>query len=581
MEEFSAQAIISNLEILRGNRTGLNEKLEQVASFLSPAKFGAMTIDRSGSMSRNEPEKRPRQIVCDFAQEAANTFTRGLFSNLFPPSVRWFSYSLSYPEQKNLPEAFKRYFASASQAAYDLLYATNWTTEMSEICEECPSTGTVTMSVVFDPERILKFKCHHLSNIYCTSSDDTTIDTVYEVIPLTARQALNRFGRSGDQLGKRLLDDAKSGDVSRSEKLYTIIHFVTLNPNRKFRTVERNGRTISEPVQGPEGKRFLSFYVEKEEKILIRRGGFDHNPYTVGRIDNMAFGVYGFSPGLRALRTMKLLNKTYAIYINALDAALRPSVIVDSCVYDGISPEFYFDPGSVNLYNSGGGKFNPPQFVTPPSNLPGGLEFINQGRQLLDRFFFRDLFTIIQQMNEQSGRQRTAREIQELVSEKNSQILPLVARFLDELVTPVLKTVFRIIFENTSLFGPPPSGLEDFLGETSINLQYFSPLALAAKATKIQGTIAAIEDIMPLLQIKPEVLDMIDLDKLFTDMLEVRGANPDHILTMSKVQQIRKDREKQMQQQQLMEQAAKLAGGQNLNETPQPGSLAAQLVGGA
>ena len=86
---------------------------------------------------------------------------------------------------------------------------------------------------------------------------------------------------------------------------------------------------------------------------------------------------------------------------------------------------------------------------------------------------------------------------------------------------------------------------------------------------------------MPLLQIKPEVLDMIDLDKLFTDMLEVRGANPDHILTMSKVRQIRDERQQQMQQQQLMEQAAKLAGGQNLNETPQPGSLAAQLVGGA
>ncbi|UKI31672.1 MAG: portal protein [Lentisphaeria bacterium] len=282
MEEFSAQAIISNLEILRGNRTGLNEKLEQVASFLSPAKFGAMTIDRSGSMSRNEPERRPRQIVCDFAQEAANTFTRGLFSNLFPPSVRWFSYSLSYPEQKNLPEEFKRYFASASQTTYDLLYATNWTTEMSEICE-CPSTGTVYhvggVRPGADSQIQMPSPVEHLLHFFRRHDDRHRLrgDSAHRA---AGTEPVRKERRPARETAARRREERRRLALGEALHDHPFCH-AQPEPEVPHRRTERAYHL--EPVQGPEGKRFLSFYVEKEEKLLIRRGGFDHNPYTVGR----------------------------------------------------------------------------------------------------------------------------------------------------------------------------------------------------------------------------------------------------------------------------------------------------------
>ena len=577
--EYSALDIINHFNNLKGRRAVLNKQLEDAAMYAAPAKYGTMFDSKEGSSKQEGAKERPVYIVSDFAQEAANTFTRGLFSNLFPPSVRWFSYAVGQTGDQNVPETVKEFFSRASQRVYEVLYATNWTTEMSEVCEDAPVTGTMTLSVEFDPARLLLFKSHYISRIYCTKSADAEIDTVYEELNLTATQALNIFSLPGDKLSKKLTEDANSKETARSEKIYRIIHFVAPNRDRKFRTVERDGAIFSEPVPGPAGRRFLSYYVEIEEKSLIRQGGYDHNPYTVARIDNTIDGVYGYSPALRALRTMKLLNKVYARYIDALDGAIRPSVMVDLAAYSDLVPEFFFEPGCVNVYDSKGGKFSPPQFYVPPSNLPGGMDFIDRTRQLLDRFFFRDLFTIIQQMNEQSGRQRTAREISELVNEKNSQILPLVARFLDEMVSPVLKKVFFLLYER-GFFGEPPAGLEEYLVNGKLNLQYFSPLALAAKQTRIQGTLAAIEDIAPFVQARPDILDVINFDALVRDSLDVRGANPDHINSRQEIAKIREARQQAEQQAAMQEQAMKLAGSQNLNERPADGSAAAALING-
>ena len=82
--EYSALDIINNFNNLKGRRAVLNKQLEDVAMYAAPAKYGTMFDSKEGSSKQEGAKERPVYIVSDFAQEAANTFTRGLFSNLHP-----------------------------------------------------------------------------------------------------------------------------------------------------------------------------------------------------------------------------------------------------------------------------------------------------------------------------------------------------------------------------------------------------------------------------------------------------------------------------------------------------------------
>ncbi len=573
-----AREIINNYNALKGARAALDAEIEQAAALCNPAKHGSSYYNRTGSQDKSTV--RPVSVVSDYAQMSANKYTRGFFSNLFPSNVRWFAYGVNAASgESSIPDSVKRFFTNASQITYDILYATNFPVEMLEIVEDSTDAGTTVISCRFDPRRILKFKSHRLGKVVCQRSADDDIDTVYEEIQLSAQQAVNIFNLPTDNLSEKLRSNAASGNVSRNDQTVKFIHYVAPQP-RRWESGKNNGQMNARPVNGVEGKAFVSIYVEVDSCSIVRTEGFDFNPFVVGRIDNCVTGdVYGLSPALRALRSMKLHNKMSATMVSAAESTIKPSVMMDLGAYTDLVAEFFFEPGSVNVYNSQGGKYNAPQFYTPPANFAHTANLIAESKATIDHFFSADLFTLLQQMNINSGRQRTAREIVELVNERNSQILTTVSRFLDETVSPLLKLVFNIILTNTSLYGDVTPEIMEYL-DGGINLQYFTPMAMAARATRINGTVAAVEDCAPLLQLAPEALDILDTDALIRDIFEVRGALPAHIRDKRKVEAIRSDRAQAAQQQQAVQSMVDLAGTQDLNAAPQAGSVVSSLLGG-
>ena len=570
--------IINNYNTLKGARAKLDSEIEQASALCNPAKYGSSYHVRTSSQSG--ADSKSVEVVSDYAQMAATKYIRGFFFNLFPANVRWFGYGANaIGTGEKIPESVRRYLANASQVAYDLIYSTNFPVEMLEVVEDSVDAGTTVISCEFSPKTILKFRTHRLGKIVAQRSADDEIDTIYEDLQLSATQVVNIFNRPDDTIPEKIRTSAASGNVAQSDCTCRIIHYV--GPKERAFDIRKEGNDFKTvPAAGFEGKAFESIYVEVDSATIIRREGFDHNPYIVGRIDNCAAGdVYGLSPALRALRTMKLHNKLTAATVNATESVLKPSVMLDLGAYTNLVSEFFFEPGSVNFYNSQGGKYNAPQFYAPPANFAAGGNLDVRLQQIIDHFFSADLFTLLQQMELNSGRQRTAREIIELVNERNSQILTTVSRFLDETVSPLLKLVFYLLLENTSVFGPPPPELGEILAN-GVNLQYFSPLAMAARATRINGTLAAIEDLAQMLQIFPEALDVLDKDAFIRDLFEVRGALPSHLLEERKIKELRETRAKMQQQQAMTNQAVQLGARQNLNQRPEVGSIMGSLLGG-
>ena len=378
---------------------------------------------------------------------------------------------------------------------------------------------------------------------------------------------------TSDKLPQKIREDGTSPDNGKSGRTCRIIHAVIPNRDREF-----DDRGMPRP--GKRNKRYLSFFVDAESKTIIRRGGYDRCPYVVGNIDNPASGVYSDSPMQRAKRSAELLNKVYKTLIEATEGAVRPSVMVDLSAYDRLLPEYFFEPGQVNVYDGRNGQARPPQFYVPPANLPAGFDFAQLIDKQCELFFATDLFTMITRLNQESGRQRTAYEIQQLAAERNNMILPLVARFLDEVVSPLLRLAFFTALD-AGLFpdAPPEVAL---LREPDVELQYYSPLALAAQRNKVNGTMGALEALIEVAKSTgdPSLLDIFNFDAFARDLAKSYGAYPEHLRGESEVKKIREARAQAQAQAQAAEQMTEIAKSQDLTGHVDRTSVAGELANG-
>ena len=565
--EYTANNIIDNFNRLQSNRSALSERVQRCRAFVNPGRSRvaeAQYVDAS----QRKPEKAPPEIVVNHLAAHALVYSRGMSSNLFPPSSKWFSFGC-----RKIP-MIKDFLASAAQAMYDLLYSSsNFSAEMNECIEDTVDAGTVCISCEADPERGVKFKTHDFGTFFVEESRPGRKDIVYRMCVMTALQAVNFFRDGDDTLPQKIRDDGTNADNGKSGRTCRIIHAVLPNRDREY---AEDGT----PKPGKRNKPYLSLYVDTESKTIIRKSGYERCPYVVGNIDNPGSGIYSDSPMQRCLRTAELLNKIYATLIDATELAVKPSVLADLSSYDRILPQYFFEPGQVNLYDSHNGQANKPEFYVPPANLPLGFEFAQSIDKQCEIFFSTDLFTMITRLNQESGRQRTAYEIQQLAAERNNMILPLVARFLDEVVSPLLRLAFFTALDQ-GMFANAPSEIL-MLREEDVDLQYYSPLALAAQRNRVTGTLSALETLTPIGQTmqSPEIFDIFDMDSLARDIAESYGAYPEHLRKKNEIEKIRTQRAQAAQQAQAAAQAADIAKSQNLTGPVDRTSLAGALVNG-
>lgn len=564
--EYSANVLISNYNRLVADRSALTNRVDRCRQFVNP---GRSRQDRSQytTASQKKPEVADREIVVNHLARAALVYARGMSSNLFPPSAKWFSFGCRGNDILN------DFLAKASQSMYDLLYSSsNFSAEMNELIEDTADAGTVCISCERDAERGVRFKTHDFGLFFVEESAPGKKDIVYRLWPMTSLQSVNFFNEPDDQLPPKLKEDGTSPDNGKSGRTARILHAVIPNRDREF---DAEGK----PRQGKRNKPYLSFYVDLDEKAIIRTGGFERCPYIVGNIDNPGVGIYSDSPMQRAKRSAELLNKVFTDLIDATECAVKPSVCVDLSAYESILPEYFFEPGQVNVYDGRNGQARPPQFYVPPANLPLGFDFAKSLAEECETFFATDLFTMITRLNESSGRQRTAYEIQQLAAERNNMILPLVARFLDEVVSPLLRLAFFTVLDAGLFTDAPPEAV--LLTERDVELQYFSPLALAAQRNKVNGTLSAIETVLPLAQgAAPEILDIFDMDKIGRDIARCYGTYPEHLRKESDVRKLREQRAAAAQQQQAAAQLADLAKSQDLTGGIDRSSVVGSLVNG-
>ena len=177
----------------------------------------------------------------------------------------------------------------------------------------------------------------------------------------------------------------------------------------------------------------------------------------------------------------------------------------------------------------------------------------NDAREQVWSAFFRNVL----QMPD-AGPQMTATEVIERREEFLRIIGPVFGRLEADYTGPLIERCFRIMLRS-GMFAPLPAALKG----QGIEFEYASPLIRAQKQIEAAGLRKTIEELGPIAQLNPAVLENFDADRIVRDTAEANGLPSAWLVPEDQVARNRESR------------AQALAGGDGPAEADETGSGAA------
>lgn len=539
-------AIIQRYQQQKGDKEGYwNSLWQECADYCLPRKNNITSKD--ASLKPIQKLYDPTGIKCNIKLGA------GLYAWLCPSDKRWFEAQALNPQlQEN--ERVERWFSTLNHVMSEALANSNWNLEIHEGFEDDSTFGTSCIYVEEGKNTIFNFQTFHISAFVCLENNEGLIDTVFREFEFTARQAVQEFGKTGN-LSTKILERASKPETAEQKSCF--LHAVYPREDFDSGKIDKLNMPIA------------SVWIDMESKSVVEESGYWEMPYIAYRFSKSAGEVYGRSPAMTALPELKMLNRIRKADLLGAEKTVEPPILIpDGGLVDGT---FRSNPGGITFYNPGASGIGPKPFYEG-NRVDVSTEKVNESRELIRQMFFNDMFDALEER-----RNMTATEIVERVESKLIAFCPTLGRMQCELFGPVIRRCFGILLRGGYLPPPPPELMQD----PRYKIEYVSRIALAVKQLEARGLAQTMDFIAPMIQIKPEIMDAFNIDKIVSGVAKNNGVPNEWLNTEDQIKQIRDGRaqqNQQMQTMQMLETAGKAAPG--LSQPVQPGSPLAQLTGG-
>lgn len=516
-----ASFLIQRFNTLDGSRSPYEQTWQYIADFVLPNR-GDFNVNR-GSGNRNNEK------VFDTTAVTANQLLAAtLHGGLTNSATQWLALSTHDPDL--ITDESKRYFELASSTLLQIFNSTesNFQSQVHEYYLSLVSLGTAVMFVEKDNDDKIKFATIHLSEIFIQEDKFGSIDTVFRIFELTARQAAQAW--PAENLSKEMNDAI----LGQPDQKFKILHVAMPRKDAEDRT-NLSSKTL--PI--------ASFYIEVEQEHLIDESGFAEMPYIVARFEKLSGDLYGRSPAWNSLPDILMVNKMRQNIIRAGQLQTAPPLLVSD---DGVMMPLQVRPNGI--ITGGLSLDGTPRIAPLPlgNNLPLGFEMIEQTQKAI-----RDAFFVDQLIFRDQGTPVTATEIIQRQEEKLRLLSPHIGRIQSEFLNPVIERVFGLLARGDKLPQSP-----DVLADEKIDIEYTSPLVKLQKGADIQAFQRFVAAIQPLAQIDPTVLDALDPEATMRNLSEASGMRLENLRTSEEIAAIRLERQQQQELQENLQAAQTL-----------------------
>lgn len=456
------------------------------------------------------------------AIDANEELASGLHSYLTSPIERWFELGVVEGDKGWIDDPDSLDWL---ETVSDIIYAyyadprSNMNPVLHEGYLDIGAFGSLVLSQEWDYSGggHLLFKSYPLADCYYLENNQGVVDTMFRYYQWTGKQVVDEFGTVPLKLDKLI---RQKGGMDRSFK---IIHGVYPRHDRNTRGVLSTD------------KKWASVYVCEDTMELLEESGFDSFSFHVSRWIKIAGEVYGRGPAMKCLPDIKSLQVMEKTLLKAGQKAVDPPLVVPD---DGFLLPIKTAPGSLIFKEPGAEKLEVLKFE---GNLEFGLKHGEQKREYIRKCFYMEWLKM-----QKENKEMTATEVVDRRDEKLRLLAPMLGRQQSELLGPMIARTYHLLSKNGRIPQAPA-----MLQRRKLGLTYISPAARAQMGVRAQQMSQYMQDLLPMAQIKPEVMDAIDTDEMARQYALVRGVPRSILRNKAQLTAMREQQAKMQQIQQM------------------------------
>lgn len=511
---------------LKTQRAPYDGPWREIGEYVQPRRTRFFTWDRQSAGT-----KKNFNIINSSPTRAVEVNAAGMQAGITSPTRPWFRTTTS---DKTLAEldSVKQWLGKVDDEMYRVFAGSNIYLKLHEVYLDLGPFGTSVMHIEEDVEQVIRAYVFPIGSYALAASAKGLVDTVFRALQMRVEQLVDQFGYDNCSQRVRSAYDRKSFD-----DWVEVLH--VMEPNRK-RVKGRIGR---------EGMKYRSCWMElsaTETDGFLREAGFNECPFVAPRWGTTGEDVYGSCPGMTAIGDCKTLQMLEREALRITEKLADPPMVGPSSMRE---EPVDLEPGGINYEDpSTTGRGFRPAIELPGNALTAVEGQITRVDARIRKMFMEDLWLMLAQ--DDSTGQKTATEVIELRTEKMLQLGPMLERFQDEALRPLIERVFAILLRN-GMIPPPPVELSG----QPLKVEYISILAQAQKMAGIQALQELSRFATGLGESNPDVLDNLDEDAMVTEYADNLGTPPEMLRPKDEVAARRAARQKQAQQMQQMQQA--------------------------
>jgi hypothetical protein len=480
------------------------------------------------------------------AMKASNRLADGIQGYACGRTISWFR--LAYEmEDLNEVDEYKKYLQKSEKVMYKDLAKSNFYDECRSFIKCGADFGTAVMLRENNNKRNLPcYRTLHPKNVLIQENAFGEVDTLFREFWLSTEDVKDYFD------GLPLPQQIKDCDVQT--QMWKINHYVAVSTRYKL------------SIKGKDP--YVSLYwADIDNEFPIKEERFEYKPFYAWRWARSYIGdIWGVdAPGMIEISNTKQLNGMQKDKFRLSQLTARPPIKRT----EGLLVNFV--PGG--LIDVRAGQDFQPQPVT--GNLAWLTDDIEKMKEATRETYYSDFFLVL---TENIDRMKTATEVAGLQDEKSALLSSFFGRLATEFLEPVLEDLFASEIKFRKLESPPSD-----IADSKLAVDFVSPLAMIQKrAHELSTTKAFMAEILPLAEVRPDILDKVDLDQYVNVVAEAGSVNQKVIRKDQDVADIRKaraDLQMQMAKQQMELEAAKTGADVYAkgSKAPEKGSATEQM----
>lgn len=491
----------------------------------------------------------------------------GLQSGITNQARRWFNFAAI---DKKLTEysAVREWLDKTAETVSSLMNRSNVYPALDQTYLHLGQFGTAAGIIYPDEDTHVHVRMDDAGNFWLGEDKRGRVTTLMERIPMTLDQVVEEFGNGWTP--ERIRERIKNG---KGDERVTIWHLIEKHTRPDLIKDIAADRAFAS-IYWCEGEA----HQDLNHGILAIRS-FSYNPIIAPRW-SVNGSAYGIGVGQLGLGDAKQLQQLEADKLKIVELEVDPPMAAPSSMK---GEAIHTGAGGITYYGDGMGQRGVPiaRLFETRQQVQGLLEAINATEQRLRSTFYADLFAMMISLNMQP-KTMTAREVNELSSEKVALLGPILTRLNTDLLNPLVDAVFAIAIEQGLIDEAP-----EVLQEQELRVEYVSSLHVEqAAASRLTGLYKIAEFVGILANIVPSAVDKLDGDQMVdvaaASLVEFGVVRDDkHVAA---IRQARHEQEVQMAQQeaQIRQMQGVARATKDMAQTPvgQGGTLLDAVAGG-